>query len=510
MMKRILILAIPLILTIAACNPLPQQLLPTATVGADQLTAPPLMFFPVTSPPTITPESTPVPQPTAAVPSIPAASPTAVFSINRYKLYRENPDNLYKLDLDIEPPIRVSHNPALIARSDETVRLEFDLVCAYVDVNKPGGWTCNPQAALFVSYGGNKDFAPFPLPTEKQDGLRVWVAHVPATNESDLPLRYYLRISDPKIDLAMSYPLEGAIEMFAASDFIPVELPAQKAAEPGELALALPWGSGPQAVGIQQGEGYPRREGPAAIAVSEQGKIALLDHVNGRVLIYDPQDQGFNHIPLPFVYKSPGDTLQFDRDGQLGIFDPFGGPVGGSRVNVPRLYRLSTDGIVEAEAPVFAASPSHLRKDLAVFDYYDFRWVKPFGLTGEVNSREAQRLKQNPELPYRFVEHQDPYVARFGDAEANLAFEVRSASPLGAIALFEKTPQGYIALFAADQLRSIWFDPTGKVLKDVTLPHNDLYSEMDVFGQYAIDQQGSLYVLGSTEKGIEAQFVKAP
>ena len=509
-MKRILILAIPLILTIAACNPLPQQLLPTATVGADQLTAPPLMFFPVTSPPTITPESTPVPQPTAAVPSIPAASPTAVFSINRYKLYRENPDNLYKLDLDIEPPIRVSHNPALIARSDETVRLEFDLVCAYVDVNKPGGWTCNPQAALFVSYGGNKDFAPFPLPTEKQDGLRVWVAHVPATNESDLPLRYYLRISDPKIDLAMSYPLEGAIEMFAASDFIPVELPAQKAAEPGELALALPWGSGPQAVGIQQGEGYPRREGPAAIAVSEQGKIALLDHVNGRVLIYDPQDQGFNHIPLPFVYKSPGDTLQFDRDGQLGIFDPFGGPVGGSRVNVPRLYRLSTDGIVEAEAPVFAASPSHLRKDLAVFDYYDFRWVKPFGLTGEVNSREAQRLKQNPELPYRFVEHQDPYVARFGDAEANLAFEVHSASPLGAIALFEKTPQGYAAVFAGDQLRSVWFDPRGKILKDVTLPHNDLYSEMDVYGQYAVDQQGSLYVLGSTEKGIEVQLVKAP
>jgi hypothetical protein len=179
-------------------------------------------------------------------------------------------------------------------------------------------------------------------------------------------------------------------------------------------------------------------------------------------------------------------------------------------VNVPRLYRVVADGTVAAEAPVFAAFPSHLGKDLAVFDQYDFRWVKPFGPTREINSREAQRFKQNPKLPYRFVEHQDPYVARFGDADANLAFEVHSASALGAIALFEKTPQGYIALFAADQLRSIWFDPTGKVLKDVTLPHNDLYSEMDVFGQYAVDQQGSLYVLGSTEKGFEVQFAEAP
>ena len=47
-------------------------------------------------------------------------------------------------------------------------------------------------------------------------------------------------------------------------------------------------------------------------------------------------------------------------------------------------------------------------------------------------------------------------------------------------------------------------------VKDVTLPHNDLYSEMDVYGQYATDLQGSLYVLGSAEKGIEVQFVKAP
>jgi hypothetical protein len=452
----------------------------------------------------ITPEYTSMPQPTSALPSLPTASPTPLYSVALYKLIQYNDANLYKFDPDILPPILVSHNPPLIAGSGEMVRLAFDFVCAYI------GSSCNPKATLFVSYGADANFSIAPLSPGMHDGLEAMVADLPAADDHGQPLRYFLRITDPKIDLEMGYPLEEAIEVFTVPAFIQVELSAQNPVEEGELARALPWGSGPKTAGIQQREGYPRREGPAAIAVSEQGRIALLDHVNGRAIIYDPEDQRFDHIPLPFAYKSPGDMLQFDRGGQLAIFDPFGEPVAGSRVNVPRLYRLSTDGTVEAEAPVFAASPSHLRKDLAVFDYYDFRWVKPFGPTGEANSREAQRLKQIPELPYRIVEHQDPYVARFGDKEASLAFEVRSAFPLGAIALFEKTPQGYVAVFAGDQLRSVWFDPTGKILKDVTLPHNDLYSEMDVYGQYATDQQGSLYTLGSTGKGIEVQLVKAP
>jgi hypothetical protein len=485
-MKHGPISIILLVLSLAACNPMTQQL-----------------------PPTITPESTPVPQPTPALPSIPATSPTPLYSVALYKLIQYDAADLYKFDPDILPPVLVSHNPPLIAASGETVRLAFAFVCGYIGVNRPGS-SCNPKATFFVSYGANADFSIAPLSPGMHDGIQAMVADLPAADDHGRLLRYFLRITDPKIDLEMCYPLEEPIEVFTVPAFIQVELSAQKPIEEGELVLALPWGSGPGAVGIQQREGYPRREGPAAIAVSEAAKIALLDHVNGRVIIYDPEHQGFNHIPLPFVYKSLGGGLQFDQEGELAIFDPFGKPIGGSRVNVPRLYRVAADGTVAAEAPVFAAFPSHLGKDLAVFDQYDFRWVKPFGPTREINSREAQRFKQNPELPYRFVEHQDPYVARFGDADANLAFEVHSASALGAIALFEKTPQGYIVVFAGAQLRSVWFDPRGKVLKDVTLPHNDLYSEMDVHAQYAVDQQGSLYVLGSTEKGFEVQFVEAP
>ena len=50
------------------------------------------------------------------------------------------------------------------------------------------------------------------------------------------------------------------------------------------------------------------------------------------------------------------------------------------------------------------------------------------------------------------MENLDPYVARFGDAEAGLAFEVHSVSPLDAVTTFDKTPQGDVAVFHADQI----------------------------------------------------------
>jgi hypothetical protein len=103
------------------------------------------------------------------------------------------------------------------------------------------------------------------------------------------------------------------------------------------------------------------------------------------------------------------------------------------------------------------------------------------------------------------VENLDPYVARFGDIEAGLALRY-AIYPQSAITYFEKIPQGYVAIFHAMQIRAIWFDSAGKVLKDITLP-NDQYSEVEPYGQIAIDQSGSLYVLGSTVRGIEVRFV---
>jgi hypothetical protein len=66
-----------------------------------------------------------------------------------------------------------------------------------------------------------------------------------------------------------------------------------------------------------------------------------------------------------------------------------------------------------------------------------------------------------------------------------------------------------VAVFEGDQLRAVWFDGSGKVLKDVTLPKEE-YSEINSVGRTSVARDGSLYFMRSTENGIEVRFVKAP
>jgi hypothetical protein len=469
------------------------QLSPTPGTASAEETRLPLVQATAISTKVALPSATS--SPTILPSPVPTASPTPAVRVD-----------LSLFDPDVKPPIEVLHKEPLIAKSDETIRLKFGFVCGYY-LRVPGA-QCNYNATLFFSYGEKNDFTSIPLQRDLQDEEGYWPATLPATNADGAPLRYYLQVNDPQVGLDIRYPVEGTIDLFTVPAFIPIDLPAQKLVESGELVLALPWGSGPKAVGLQKREGYPLRQGPPAMDLAEDGRIALLDFVNDRVLVYDSKNRSFTPIPLPFIYKSLGD-LQFDRSGQLAIFDGFGEPIEQPTVSIPQLFLMSSDGSIDKVAPVFVTYPYNLTKDLEVQDLDDWRLVMPFSPTREVNSREEQRHRQNPALVYRFVENLDPYVARFGDVVAGLAFEMHSVSPLGAIIYFEKTPQGYVAIFFADLIRAVWFDSSGTILKDVTLP-NDQYSEVYPNGQVAIDQSGSLYVLGSTVRGIEIRFVKAP
>lgn len=409
-------------------------------------------------------------------------------------------------DPDVKPPIEILHSEPLIVKSDEAIELRFKFICAYKF--KVPGANCNFNAALFVSYTGKNDFTTISLQKEILEEGEYWTAVLQATDENGKPFKYYLLVNDPQVGLDVRFPSAGTIDFLTVPAFISVNLSYRTEVEQGELVLAVPWGSGPEKVGVQKREGYPLREGPSAIDVAEDGRIAFLDFVNERVLIYDPKDQTYSNILLPFVYKGQGD-LQFDRDGRLAIFDMVGEPIEKPTVYVPHLYLMTLDGSVDQVAPVFATSPMALTKDLEVLDFFDWRFVEPFSSTGEINSREEQRNKLSMAFPYRFVENLDPYVAWFGDVSANVAFEMNSHSPLGAITYFEKTPQGYVAIFHSDKIRAVWFDSSGKVLEDISLPNNQ-FSEIQAHGQVSIDNDGSLYILGSTPKGIEIRYIKAP
>ena len=76
-----------------------------------------------------------------------------------------------------------------------------------------------------------------------------------------------------------------------------IHIPALKAASAGERLAILPWGSGPGAVGLAKSlEGLAR--GPEALAVAPDGRIAILDSVNRRVVTLDSSGTFLAALPL--------------------------------------------------------------------------------------------------------------------------------------------------------------------------------------------------------------------
>jgi hypothetical protein len=467
------------------------------TQAANLTTLPPTGAAPSrTLQPALTPTDEISLTPSRTASPMPTLSPTPVFVFD-----------LSGFDPDIFQPIDVSHNPPLIARPDEMIRLVFDLVNTIYCMELQR--YCRIEPALFYSFGEDGAFQTIPLTYEIVGETESLVARLPATDREGKSLRYYAEFAVPEAGYTLRYPGAGTIDLFTTETFIPVELPLGGAAKPGEKVYDFFWGYGPDKVRQATYEGYPQRVGPPAMDVAGDGRIALMDPVNERVIIFNPDEKSYSSFPMPFTYGFHGD-LAFDRNGQLMICDFLGEEVEGTIIPVPYCYRLLPDGELDVAAPVYVKSPSKITKDLKVLDYSDARLVAPFNSQGEANSREAQRQKETWEFPKRYVEGLDPYISHFADVKEGVAFEVHSVSPLGAITEFEKTPQGYMMTFlAGDQIRAVWINSAGDVLKDVTLP-NGQYSEVNFNGQVAVAQDGSLYVLSATERGIEVHYVGAP
>lgn len=477
---------------LVACQPVaPFEPAPAATNTA--VVEPVETRSPETHP--LPPSPAPTTSPNARPSPLPSPSPTP-----RYHL------DLSRYDPDLFPPIDISHNPPLIARVDETVDLVFNFAntfCMQFPVS------CMPQGTLYYAYGEDGEFQSMALADEMVEEMESLVAGLPAADQNGESLRYYAEFAVPEAGYTQRYPGAGSIDLFTGAELVPVELPVENAVEPGEVVYDFFWGYGPGMVRQATYEGYPQRVGPPALDVSDEGRIALLDPVSERILIFKPNEGSYASYPLPFTYGFFAD-LAFDPEGRLMVCDYQGEEVEETIGPDPVCYLLDPDGQLVASTPVYVRSPAKITGDRKILDYADYRLVAPFNSQGQANSREAQRQKETWEFPLHYVEGQDPYLARYADVQEGVAFEVRSASALGVLTDFERTPLGYLLAFSlGDRIRAVWIDDAGAVLKDVTLPKGQ-HSEINFNGQVAVTQDGSLYAMGSTERGIEVHGVKPP
>jgi hypothetical protein len=85
------------------------------------------------------------------------------------------------------------------------------------------------------------------------------------------------------------------------------------------VVLQLPWGQAPGQVGHHRGE-ENMPEGPMALDVAADGRLAVLDQVNGRVQLFAP-GQPVQILPLP---RDSFQDVAFDDAGRLYALDRHG------------------------------------------------------------------------------------------------------------------------------------------------------------------------------------------
>ncbi len=228
----------------------------------------------------------------------------------------------------------------MIARADETVRLAFELVNTIYCVEYER--YCRLEPTLYYAYGDTEAFQSIPLARENVDGMEPLVSRLPATDQEGRSLRYYAEFAVPEAGYTLRYPVEGTIDLFATSNFKSIDLPVANAAEPGEIVYDFFWGYGPDKVrkGYDQGGQYIIA--PTALDVAEDGRIALMDPVNERIIIFNPSEDRYSNVPMPFIYNLNAD-LAFDQNSQLVICDWAGEYVEGTPP-IPYCYRLLPDG----------------------------------------------------------------------------------------------------------------------------------------------------------------------
>jgi hypothetical protein len=124
----------------------------------------------------------------------------------------------------------------------------------------------------------------------------------------------------------------------------------------GDVPLVtLPWGNGEGQVGLcRPTEGLTR--GPEALAIAPDGRLAVLDSVNRRILLLDAGGRVMGYAPVPlaeprFLAVDDGRlyVLDCDSDRRLATFDWSGASLG--VVSVPPLQDVVTGLFATVEGP---------------------------------------------------------------------------------------------------------------------------------------------------------------
>lgn len=389
--------------------------------------------------------------------------------------------------------IDITHIPPVIAGTNDEVQLEFLISCPYaIDTE----FQCYLDVTLFAAYGLESDFESKTLTKELRDSMEIWSISLPAADSNGLALHYFLEVIDKDAMVKSRYPLTGTVELAIASTITKIDLSSSKPTNlEGDLILYASWGNGPDQVGLIKQEEQVAL-GPSAFDMAPDEKIAVLDEVNQRVLLFDLRTN--ETIAYPVKLNGWGD-IAFTNTNDLLILDLVG------ENKTPQLYKLNTTSDkIDNLGPVFVSSSADLTSDSIILDTSLGRSINPIDSNGDIKSKEDQI--QSYSVTGLLARWQNNYHSLFADTQEDLFFDIQSLAPLGAISYFYKTDSGYFVIFEEEFLRILRISNTGQILSD-SLVANQQESPIYHFGRFTVDQNGRIYYLNTTQDGIEIRRI---
>lgn len=414
---------------------------------------------------------------------------------------------------DEAPPAYATHNPPLLVLPGETPELRYDLLCSRAHDDDT---SCDREGDVYVRSFGSSSYERLPL-TEGTgyEGTSLSTPVPPAFLASGGFVYYAtLRSGDRSITLP-SGGRSGPHRAWVMDDPHTVHLSDRGLDDtrpPDRVLLDRPWGDGPDGIGLGSGE-ERSTIGPASFDLAEDGSLLLMDQVNERVIVRQPDGET---RPVPVDVRSSFPDIAAGSAESFYVLES-----SSPDESTPLLKHVAGTGETLTSTRIAEWIPSKVRSGFDgpyVYQYPSAMWFPVLDGVGDSLSTTEQVRMVTPTL--LLPDGRGAIVkVRPGEIRAALTNgqEILSGwvlpAPtgpvdvhLGSAQLADPFGEGVLLVFSVytdteDAFRVVGLGPDG-LGADFTVTSGN-YAETASVSRFRLAPDGDLYQLRSSEQGAE-------
>jgi hypothetical protein len=404
--------------------------------------------------------------------------------------------------------VAASH-PLVVTAGSGAITVPFSVACGMPVIEDP----CDVRTVLHYKPAGGRWTEAIRL----LDGLGVRF-HVPLADT--LYVDYYLEATERTTGTHMTFPSQGSTAPFrfyllpsVGSTQLDL-IPFGESRQPNST-FSLAWGPAPGQAGLLPGN-ESSTIGPQALDVDSQGNIYLLDQINDRVQVFDPNGVLVNAIPMEL---GPLGDLVLRGDGSFYILDFVPRP--GSHPVVHHVTPASTPfappaSVSTVETPEW--EPALLRVERDVLWTYGTPSDAWQSVGGWSEGLAAVQMGM-PSMVGELIRRIDPsrQVLELATPNSPQAQRIRVRVPdgrlFGELALVEPDDAGGFWVVVrtwqetptrSDHHEVVRLSSDGRVLEHFALSNGE-FADTGSMSQYRLGGDGDLYQIFTDDQGVQVR-----